>query len=108
MVGRISTARARALLEAATPEEWEGAGYLSQAICLAADLIEARDRVEVIEAENAAVRAEIKEIFAMNVRMRNALAKIANGDGVYGAQALEYKTIARAALAIIAQEGGDA
>lgn len=32
-------------------------------------------------------------------RLRNALEQIANGDGVYGAQAFEYKQVARAALA---------
>lgn len=34
-----------------------------------------------------------------------ALTRIANGDGVYGAQAHEYKTIARAALAKL--DGGN-
>jgi len=33
--------------------------------------------------------------------MRHALEKIAAGDGYYGAQAFEYKAIARAALAKI-------
>lgn len=51
--------------------------------------------------------AAVREIAAMEgvlshledaARLREALEKIATGDGCYGAQALEYKNIARAAL----------
>lgn len=47
--------------------------------------------IDQILSESAALRAE-------NARLREALEKIAAGDGVYGQQAGEYKEIARAAL----------
>jgi len=36
---------------------------------------------------------------AENAKLREALGKIANGEGIYGQQAGEYKAIARSALA---------
>jgi hypothetical protein len=44
-----------------------------------------------VHEELAAARAEIE-------RLKFALKEIAKGDGIYGAQAREYKDIARAAL----------
>ena len=40
----------------------------------------------------------IAPVQAENARLREALENIANGDGVYGMQAGEYKQIARTAL----------
>lgn len=42
--------------------------------------------------------AELAALRAENERLREALKSIANGDGIYGAQAWEYKRIAREAL----------
>ncbi len=41
---------------------------------------------------------ELATLRAENERMREALESIANGDGIYGAQAWEYKQIALEAL----------
>ena len=46
-----------------------------------------------------AIADELTRLRAQNAALVEALEKIANGDGVYGAQAHEYKQIARAALA---------
>ena len=54
-------------------------GLLSQLI-----FTKAKERAAELEAENKGLRA--------------ALEKISNGEGRYGAQAFEYKQIARAAL----------
>lgn len=43
-------------------------------------------------------QARMAEIDVEKARLRAALQEIANGDGAYGAQAFEYKQIARKAL----------
>ncbi len=47
---------------------------------------------------NGELLARAPTLQADNERLRNALEQIANGEGTYGAQAHEYKMIARAAL----------
>ena len=49
--------------------------------------------------ETSMTHIEIAQLRAENDRLRNALKKIADGNGIYGIQAGEYKDIARAALA---------
>ena len=48
--------------------------------------------------ETSMTHIEIAQLRAENDRLRNALKKIADGNGIYGIQAGEYKGIARAAL----------
>lgn len=53
-----------------------------------------RYRMQWIDADNACT-----DFCARNGHLESALSKIANGEGCYGAQAREYKEIARQALA---------
>ena len=43
-------------------------------------------------------KVRFANLVARHERLRKALEEIANGDGVYGMQAFEYKEIARQAL----------
>ena len=52
----------------------------------------------VIESEMARIVEALKQAQAENERLREALEQISNGEGRYGAQAFEYKQIARQAL----------
>lgn len=65
-------------------------------------LFEAVHALRTLAPERDAAIARAERAEAEAERLREALHKIANGDGVYGMQAGEYKAIARAAL-----EGGD-
>jgi len=51
----------------------------------------------------SALRARVAELEAENETLTDALQLIVSGDGVYGQQAFEYKSIARVALAKKAQ-----
>ena len=46
----------------------------------------------------AEFRKQVDLLVEDNRKLRQALQEIANGEGAYGAQAFEYKQIARAAL----------
>lgn len=58
-------------------------------------------QAEAIAAWNARTNPELDTLRAKNAEVVTSLEKIAVGDGVYGAQAHEYKQIARATLATI-------
>lgn len=59
------------------------------------ELLDATEAAHTCEYARADIHARLT---AENERLREALQRIAAGDGVYGAQAGEYKSIARTAL----------
>lgn len=53
---------------------------------------------ELYEQTMTGIDVEVNKMLARISALENALRQIANGEGYYGAQAKEYKDIARAAL----------
>lgn len=80
--------------EAARDEAISQLSGISRSLGEAEGKLAASEMAGIVEGWKA--RAERAEAEAE--RLRGALHKIANGDGVYGMQAGEYKAIARAAL----------
>jgi hypothetical protein len=59
---------------------------------------EMRDEILRLQASEAEKDKTIKYLIQQRAKLREALQKIAVGEGIYGEQAGEYKAIARAAL----------
>lgn len=69
---------------------------------------EVSERIRILEEAFVSQAERIRELTSQNQDLRLALGAIATGDGYYGSQALEYKQIARSALAAIAEQNAGA
>ncbi len=78
-------------------DNWAGAGALMREAANALD--EQAAKIAVVAEDRANYQYKIAKLRGQNAALREALGKIAAGDGIYGAQAHEYKQIARAAQA---------
>ena len=73
-----------------------------------AEIFNLKDEIEAEQFQGVEDDLEITRLKSEIERLREALRQIANGDGYYGAQAREYKEIARRSLSSLSGVGASA